>query len=100
MRQRPVTRRVWEYELDHIVPLELGGAPDDSKNLQLQPRWGECNADDKDRLEAELGRQVCAGDMTLVEAQRQIVEDWISAYRKYVDPQGCIATEDATLPKF
>jgi hypothetical protein len=29
-----------DYELDHIVPLELGGAPLDLRNLTLQPWSG------------------------------------------------------------
>jgi hypothetical protein len=48
------------YELDHIVPLELGGAPLDVRNFQLQTYAGECNARDKDALEHELSRLVCA----------------------------------------
>jgi len=43
-------------ELDHVIPLELGGGPLDCRNLQRQ-RWaGECSAKDKDRLEAAIGR--------------------------------------------
>ena len=100
MRQDRAAGRVWEYDLDHVVPLELGGSPDDPRNLRLQPRWGACNADDKDRLETELGRRVCAGDVTLLEARTQIVGDWITAYRKYVDPRGCATTGEIELPKF
>jgi hypothetical protein len=40
-----------EYELDHLIPLELGGDPLDPQNLWLQPWRGECNAKQKDRLE-------------------------------------------------
>src|SRR6516165_8392054 len=32
------------YQLDHIVRLELGGAPYDARNFQLQAYAGECNA--------------------------------------------------------
>jgi hypothetical protein len=39
------------FELDHIIPLALGGSPDDPRNLQLEP-WSE--ADAKDDVEACL----------------------------------------------
>ena len=48
------------YELDHIVPLELGGAPLDEANFQLQAYAGECSARDKHKLEHEVSRLVCA----------------------------------------
>ncbi len=64
------------FELDHIIPLALGGAPDDPRNLQLQP-WPE--ADAKDDVEACLARAVCAGRITLDEAQVRIWTDWRSA---------------------
>ena len=74
----------WEqaplYQLDHIIPLCLGGSPDDESNLQLQP-WDEAKR--KDRIEAVLLCHVCAGDVSLAEAQREIATDWKEAYRKY-----------------
>ena len=79
-------RRLGEFELDHLVPLDLGGAPDDPRNLWPEPReaadgWG---ADRKDELEAVLARLVCAGRVSLAEAQSAIATDWIAAYRRYV----------------
>ena len=45
-------RRASDYELDHIIPIRLGGAVLDGCNLQLQ-RWsGACNAHMKDELES------------------------------------------------
>ena len=41
------------FELDHIIPLALGGAPGAPRNLALQP-WPE--AEDKDAVEACLAR--------------------------------------------
>ena len=57
---------------DHLVPLDLGGAPYDPRNLWPEPRatadgW---NADVKDELEAVLSRLVCSGRVPLAEAQR------------------------------
>ena len=57
--------RVADYELDHKVPLDLGGAPLDLRNLQLQPWSGPCNAHMKDNLERQLSIMVCVGDLTL-----------------------------------
>lgn len=59
------------FELDHIMPLELGGAPTDSVNLQLQP-WPEARA--KDRVENYLHAQVCRGRMTLTAAQEAMLK--------------------------
>jgi hypothetical protein len=77
------------YQLDHMVPLELGGAPLDERNFQLQLYGGECNARDKDRLEFELSRLVCAGELTLDAAQREIADDWIASYSDHIDAGGC-----------
>jgi hypothetical protein len=64
-----------DFELDHRVPLCLGGAPYEPANLELQP-WDE--ADEKDRKEACLARAVCDGRLSLDEARRRIWSDWRS----------------------
>ncbi len=71
------------YELVHLIPLELAGAPDDPGDLWPQPRTGVWNADLKDDLERTLNRRVCQGRMTLVEAQDAVRTNWIDAYRRY-----------------
>ena len=73
-----------DYEEDHLVPLCLAGAPQDPANLWPQPRFGEWNADRKDKLEAKLCRLTCDGKVPLAEAQREIATDWIVTYRKYI----------------
>jgi hypothetical protein len=78
-----------EYEEDHLIPLELGGAPADPRNLWPQPRhpadgW---TARKKDRLESELHARVCDGKMPLGEAQQAIAHGWTSAYAMYVGGQ-------------
>jgi hypothetical protein len=78
-----------DVELDHIVPLSLGGAPLDLKNLQLQPWHGPCNAKQKDVLEVELSKAVCAGLEDLEDARAEIAKDWQAAYRDWIDPRGC-----------
>jgi len=59
-------------ELDHLVPLELGGA-NDATNL-----WPEAGAlpNPKDGAENDLRADVCAGEMTLAAAQNAIAADW------------------------
>ena len=46
--------KIDDYQLDHIVPLALGGHPRARENLQLQLLEGEHGAKRKDRLEAKL----------------------------------------------
>ena len=69
-----------DYELDHIVPLALGGHPTDIANLQMQP-WAEAKR--KDRIEVKLQCLVCTGQVSLDDARREIVADWDAAYHKY-----------------
>lgn len=59
-----------QYELDHLVPRSLGGA-DDVRNLWPQP-WPAAKA--KDRVEVRLQRAVCAGTVTLHDAQQQMIQ--------------------------
>jgi hypothetical protein len=72
------------YEEDHLIALELGGAPQNEKNLWPQPRSGTWTAKMKDDLENVLNKRVCSGKMTLADAQKAIRTDWTAAYRKYV----------------
>jgi hypothetical protein len=72
------------YEEDHLISLEIGGHPTDPRNLWPEPWSGSLNAHDKDRLENELHRQVCAGTITLEAAQQAIASDWVAAYQQYV----------------
>lgn len=69
-----------DYEVDHLISLELGGS-NDLRNLWPQAYHGTWNAHHKDKLENEIHRRVLAGRLTLAEAQRLIVQDWIALYR-------------------
>lgn len=75
-----------EYEVDHLISLELGGS-NSIKNL-----WPESyvtkplNAHIKDVLENKLHSLVCQGKLDLKEAQKEIAEDWIKAYTRYIGP--------------
>ena len=65
-----------DYELDHIVPLGVGGHPRKLSNLMLQPWQGPNSAKKKDVLERRLQHMVCAGQIALADAQFCIAEDW------------------------
>jgi hypothetical protein len=58
------------YEFDHLVSLELGGAPADIRNLFPQ---SHATSFTKDRLENELNAAVCRGQISLAEAQKRII---------------------------
>lgn len=79
--------RLADYELDHLIPISLGGAPFDAGNLWLQPRRGQANADDKNALAFVLWRLVCEHRLPLATAQRAISRDWLAAYETYATPQ-------------
>jgi hypothetical protein len=74
------------YQEDHLVPLELGGAPRDPRNLWPQPLTAmlpdgtPIGAAKKDELEDELKRRVCDGRIELEAAQRAIAGDWVAAW--------------------
>ena len=74
-----------KYELDHVIPLAVGGHPRNPKNLMLQPWDGEDGAKKKDRLEKRLQQLVCSKQLALRDAQAAIWTDWQSAYRRYVN---------------
>lgn len=82
-REYGIDRRAGRYEIDHLVPLSIGGA-DVAANL-----WPESyetrpwNAGVKDRLELRLLRLVCHAGLDIQEAQKAIAENWIDAYRKF-----------------
>lgn len=69
------------YELDHLIPLELGGSSSVA-NLWPQPWDGQYGARQKDRLEDRLHSLVCTGRMTLDAAQQVFATDWVTAYKQ------------------
>jgi hypothetical protein len=78
-------KRTGSYEEDHLISLELGGSPTDSRNLWPEPYAGATGARIKDRLENRLHAMVCARSMDLAEAQRAIASNWWDAYQRYID---------------
>lgn len=83
-------------ELDHLVPLEIGGA-DSMDNI-----WPQCGPDkvtlkeryfkQKDKVELYLAGQVKAGAMDLATAQRAIAKDYtqfLDAAKTYCAAHSC-----------
>jgi hypothetical protein len=71
------------YELDHLIPLELGGAPADPHNLWMEPYEtpkGDvapgAGSQTKDRIENAARSAVCSGRLALADAQRAIAMNW------------------------
>jgi hypothetical protein len=91
-----------DYEEDHLIPLELGGAPTDPRNLWPEPRTAalpdgrEAGAETKDRFENQLHSEVCAGAMTLAEAQAMIGTQWV--HYLYSIPLTASPTPSAATP--
>jgi hypothetical protein len=78
-------RKMADFEEDHLIPLALGGAPRDPRNLWPEPRhpsdgWTVVK---KDQLEVTLQHLVCKGALPLVQAQQAISSDWRSAFWQY-----------------
>ena len=71
-----------DYELDHVIPLELGGCGDCLTNLWMEPLTHP-GAHEKDRVENYLHRAVCDGQITLADAQMAIAQDWYSLYLSF-----------------
>jgi hypothetical protein len=66
-----------KYELDHLVPISVGGALADTHNLFPEPWDGPHGAHAKDVVEARVHRQLCAGQLTLGDAQQIFVRgEW------------------------
>jgi hypothetical protein len=62
-----------KYELDHLIPLELGGS-NDEKNLWPQPLSASgSDAHDKDKAENAFHAAVCSGETDLAAAQAGIM---------------------------
>ena len=84
---------IGDYEYDHFVPLELGGASNDPRNLWPEPG---ASPNPKDAVEDELNQKVCDGQMTLGQAQRAIVTNWVSIARARKPKPKAPSAPDAT----
>jgi hypothetical protein len=88
-----------DYEVDHLISLELGGS-NSIKNLWPEShRTSPWNAQVKDRLEGKLHELVCDGKVDLKTAQQAIASNWIEAYQSYVSPKPPVPKADSS-PRF
>lgn len=70
-------------EYDHEISLELGGSPNDPRNLWVEPaspgHTGNSVSNPKDGIENKLNAAVCSGKVTLAQAQNAIATNWVTA---------------------
>jgi hypothetical protein len=69
MTQYSETGQPSAYEEDHLIPLELGGAPRNPNNLWPEPR---AESKKSDPVETNLKRLVCARKITLAKGRAEI----------------------------
>lgn len=63
----------FEYEVDHLISLELGGSNSPKKLWpQKEHAYGTYSAATKDRVENLLDREVCQSTTTLTQPQTRI----------------------------
>ena len=74
-----------EYEVDHLVPLELGGS-NDIANLWPEAANPTPGFHEKDQVENYMHDQVCSGAMSLKEAQTEIATNWLAVYQRMPKP--------------
>ncbi len=70
-----------EYEVDHLISLELGGS-NDIANLWPEPAEPRPGFHEKDKVENYMHDQVCSGAISLPEAQREIANNWLQIYQR------------------
>src|ERR1035437_3746664 len=92
------------YEEDHLISLELGGAPSDPRNLWPEPYTMSLadgrptGARTKDTFESKLKKDVCAGTISLAEAQADIGVYWVHAYYGIPIPVGTSTAGPTAAP--
>jgi hypothetical protein len=73
-----------DAEYDHLISLQLGGDPDDPRNLWVEApdpghRRDSGPNNNKDKVETKLHTAVCKGSISLHQAQYAIATDWTTA---------------------
>jgi hypothetical protein len=99
-REKAANARSYNYtgsmrdaEYDHLVSLELGGDPNDPRNLWVEPpspghQTGSGPNNPKDTVENQLHSLVCSGQVPLTAAQDAIAADWTTALAAVGHPGG------------
>jgi hypothetical protein len=75
--------REFKGELDHLIPVSLGGS-NDPDNLWPLPDNKDYGVAAKRELDSTLHKLVCDKTLTLKAAQDAIKKNWIKAYDQYV----------------
>ena len=70
-----------EFEVDHLVSLELGGS-NDIANLWPEAASPTPGFHEKDKVENYLHDQVCNGSISLQQAQIEIATNWLTVYNQ------------------
>ncbi|MGW1199642.1 hypothetical protein ACWD4B_27955 [Streptomyces sp. NPDC002536] len=73
-----------DAEYDHLISLQLGGDPNDPRNLWVEPpspghKDGAGPNNPKDVVETKLKTAICSGKTDLAKAQQAIAHDWTTA---------------------
>jgi hypothetical protein len=68
-----------EYEVDHLISLELGGS-NDIANLWPEAAKPTPGFHEKDKVENYLHDQVCNHGLSLTQAQQEIATNWLDVY--------------------
>ncbi len=75
------SRTAGQYEVDHLISLELGGS-NDIANLWPEAASPKPGFHEKDQVENYLHDQVCLHGMPLHDAQVEIANNWLDAYKQ------------------
>lgn len=75
------THYTGQYEVDHLVSLELGGSNDIS-NLWPEAASPTPGFHQKDQVENYMHDQVCSGKVSLKQAQIDIATNWLTIYNQ------------------
>ncbi len=70
-----------QYEVDHLVSLELGGS-NDIANLWPEAADPKPGFHQKDEVENYLHEQICSRAVSLQDAQQQIATNWLAVYSR------------------
>ena len=76
-----MTHTKGQYEVDHLISLELGGS-NDIANLWPEPAEPKPGFHQKDQVENYLHNQVCDGKESLRDAQIEISTNWLEVYKR------------------
>jgi hypothetical protein len=87
-----------EYEVDHLISLELGGS-NDIANLWPEAANPTPGFHEKDTVENYLHAQVCNGSISLADAQQKVATGWLQVYLGLFPPAPTPAPVKISPPK-